>query len=176
MCDSDSGLSISMNGSQNDSPTQGLVFIRVTMPDETSETFSFSPTDLIVDVKLTAIKRSSSCLKDELNYGLFLPPSKGKAGKFLQEDRMLLDYPFEGSVGHLELKYKQRVYRVLRTNVNKLRKINTKSCHFAYDNHNNWETFLVLDTSWSFSRLFYSSINSTCMNMESNYNYFSLMN
>lgn len=103
-----------MNGSQNDSPTQGLVFIRVTMPDETSEviqylcdnllkTFSFSPTDLIVDVKLTAIKRSSSCLKDELNYGLFLPPSKGKAGKFLQEDRMLLDYPFEGSVGHLEV-------------------------------------------------------------------------
>ncbi|CAH8656224.1 Protein shank [Schistosoma haematobium] len=127
MCDSDSGLSISMNESQNDSPTQGLVFIRVTMPDENSETFSFSPTDLIVDVKLTAIKRSSSCLKDELNYGLFLPPSKGKAGKFLQEDRMLLDYPFEGSVGHLELKYKQRVYRVLRTNVNKLRKINTKA-------------------------------------------------
>lgn len=116
-----------MNGSQNDSPTQGLVFIRVIMPDETSETFSFSPTDLIVDVKLTAIKRSNSCLKDELNYGLFLPPSKGKAGKFLQEDRMLLDYPFESSVGHLELKYKQRVYRVLKTNVNKLRKINTKA-------------------------------------------------
>ncbi|CAH8566391.1 unnamed protein product, partial [Schistosoma turkestanicum] len=127
MCDSDSGLSISMNGSQNDSPTQGLVFIRVTMPDETSETFSFSPTDLIMDVKLTVINRSSSCIKDELNFGLFLPPSKGKAGKFLQDDRMLLDYPFESSVGHLELKYKQRVYRVLKTNVNKLRKINTKA-------------------------------------------------
>ncbi|KAH8864165.1 SH3 and multiple ankyrin repeat domains protein 3 [Schistosoma japonicum] len=127
MCDSDSGLSISMNGSQNDSPTKGLVFIRITMPDETNETFSFSPTDLVMDVKLTVISRPNFSLKDELNYGLFFPPSKGKAGKFLQEERMLLDYPFESSVGHLELKYKQRVYRDFKTNINKFRKINTKS-------------------------------------------------
>ncbi|VDD76500.1 unnamed protein product [Mesocestoides corti] len=65
--------------------------------------------------------------RDILNYGLFLPPQNGKAGKFLQEDRLLKDYPFSDSVGHLELKYKQRIYRNLPANLSKLRKINSKS-------------------------------------------------
>lgn len=32
-------------------------------------------------------------LKDVLNYGLFQPAHNGKAGKFLDEERQLRDYP-----------------------------------------------------------------------------------
>ena len=33
-------------------------------------------------------------LKDVLNYGLFQPAYNGKAGKFLDEERQLREYPF----------------------------------------------------------------------------------
>lgn len=42
-------------------------------------------------------------LKESFNYGLFCPPSNGKAGKFLDEERRLGDYPFNGPVGYLEV-------------------------------------------------------------------------
>jgi hypothetical protein len=42
-------------------------------------------------------------LKESFNYGLFVPPANGKAGKFLDEERHLTDYPFSGPVGYLEV-------------------------------------------------------------------------
>lgn len=42
-------------------------------------------------------------LKESFNYGLFSPPVNGKAGKFLDEERRLGDYPFNGPVGYLEV-------------------------------------------------------------------------
>ena len=42
-------------------------------------------------------------LKESFNYGLFAPPCNGKAGKFLEEERPLSDYPFRGPVGYLEV-------------------------------------------------------------------------
>jgi len=51
-------------------------------------------------------KRNPFCpqeLKESFNYGLFCPPANGKAGKFLDEERRLLDYPFNGPVGYLEV-------------------------------------------------------------------------
>lgn len=42
-------------------------------------------------------------LKESFNYGLFCPPSNGRAGKFLDEERRLGDYPFNGPVGYLEV-------------------------------------------------------------------------
>lgn len=44
-------------------------------------------------------------LKESFNYGLFCPPVNGKAGKFLDEERRLGDYPFNGPVGYLEVRY-----------------------------------------------------------------------
>uniref|UniRef100_A0A1A9WV00 SH3 and multiple ankyrin repeat domains protein 3 n=1 Tax=Glossina brevipalpis TaxID=37001 RepID=A0A1A9WV00_9MUSC len=44
-------------------------------------------------------------LKESFNYGLFCPPSNGKAGKFLDEERRLGDYPFNGPVGYLEVRF-----------------------------------------------------------------------
>ena len=42
-------------------------------------------------------------LEDPLNYGLYYPPANGKAGKFLQEERPLRDYPLSGTIGFLEV-------------------------------------------------------------------------
>ena len=42
-------------------------------------------------------------LENSFNYGLFQPPLNGRAGKFLDEERRLSEYPFQGSVGHLEV-------------------------------------------------------------------------
>lgn len=49
-------------------------------------------------------------LKESFNYGLFCPPSNGKAGKFLDEERRLGDYPFNGPVGYLEVFYRQKLW------------------------------------------------------------------
>ena len=42
-------------------------------------------------------------LQESFNYGLFLPPSNGKAGKFLDEERLLSEYPMSGPIGYLEV-------------------------------------------------------------------------
>ena len=42
-------------------------------------------------------------LKDGLNYGLYLPESNGRSGKFLDEARPLRDYPLPGPVALLEV-------------------------------------------------------------------------
>jgi len=44
-------------------------------------------------------------LKDGLNYGLYLPEYKGRAGKFLDDERLLQEYPLSlsGSVTQLEV-------------------------------------------------------------------------
>lgn len=42
-------------------------------------------------------------LPDSLNYGLYLPPCNGRAGKFLDESRSLREYPLNGHLTHLEV-------------------------------------------------------------------------
>jgi SH3/ankyrin repeat-containing protein len=42
-------------------------------------------------------------LPDALNYGLYLPPSGGRAGKFLAEDRMVGDYGLPQPIAELEV-------------------------------------------------------------------------
>ncbi|VDN95868.1 unnamed protein product [Rodentolepis nana] len=130
MCDSDSELSISMNENANDNEdgSIGLAVIKISVPSVNIEkVYNFIPSDVISDVKDSIIKDLNLEFRDILNYGLFLPPTDGKAGKFLQEDRQLKEYPFTSSVGYFELKYKQRIYRNLPVNVSKLRKINSKA-------------------------------------------------
>ncbi len=43
-------------------------------------------------------------LRDALNYGLYCPPINGRAGKFLDEERPLKDYPLPGPIGFLEVR------------------------------------------------------------------------
>ena len=42
-------------------------------------------------------------LQDGLNYGLFCPPDNGRAGKFMDEERLLTDYALPVPIGYLEV-------------------------------------------------------------------------
>ncbi|KAK6038690.1 hypothetical protein COOONC_23805, partial [Cooperia oncophora] len=66
-------------------------------------------------------------LPQAFNYGLFLPPCDGRAGKFLLEDRVVRDYPFHDCVPYLELKYKKRVYKMLNLDEKHLKSIHSKA-------------------------------------------------
>ncbi|CAG9820115.1 unnamed protein product, partial [Phaedon cochleariae] len=66
-------------------------------------------------------------LKESFNYGLFCPPENGRAGKFLDEERRLGDYPFNGPIGNLELKYKKRVYKMMTLDEKQLKSLHTRA-------------------------------------------------
>ncbi|KAJ8373380.1 hypothetical protein AAFF_G00265680 [Aldrovandia affinis] len=67
-------------------------------------------------------------LKDVLNYGLFQPAYNGKAGKFLDEERLLKDYPLPAiaPIPYLEFRYKRRVYTETYVDDKQLAKLHTK--------------------------------------------------
>lgn len=56
------------------------------------------------EIFLKSITSSLKELKESFNYGLFYPPCNGRAGKFLDEERPLSDYPFNGPGGYLEVR------------------------------------------------------------------------
>ncbi|CAG5122612.1 unnamed protein product, partial [Candidula unifasciata] len=66
-------------------------------------------------------------LKDALNYGLFLPPANGRAGKFMEEQRTLSEYPIQGPIGFLEFKYKSRIYKLMQVSERKLKQMHSKA-------------------------------------------------
>lgn len=49
------------------------------------------------------LEEFSEQLYDPLNYGLYLSPQSGRAGKFLDEERPLDDYKLAGRLGLLEV-------------------------------------------------------------------------
>lgn len=64
-----------------------------------------------VDLTVWAVKQRILCtlsqsLKDVLNYGLFQPANNGQDGKFLDEERLLSEYPLptSKSIPTLEVK------------------------------------------------------------------------
>ncbi|VDM56367.1 unnamed protein product [Angiostrongylus costaricensis] len=83
--------------------------------------------DFVWDVKRKLLATLSQPLSQAFNYGLFLPPCDGRAGKFLLEDRVVRDYPFHDCVPYLELKYKKRVYKMLNLDEKHLKSIHSKS-------------------------------------------------
>uniref|UniRef100_A0A3Q2GHQ6 SH3 and multiple ankyrin repeat domains protein 3 n=1 Tax=Cyprinodon variegatus TaxID=28743 RepID=A0A3Q2GHQ6_CYPVA len=68
-------------------------------------------------------------LKDVLNYGLFQPAYNGRAGKFLDEERQLREYPFPSfaPVPYLEFRYKRRIYTQTYIDEKQLSKLHTKA-------------------------------------------------
>jgi len=93
-----------------------------------SKKFTFSNDDTVWIAKQTVLLEFSSLnLVDPLNYGFYMPPLKGKSGKFLDEERPLRDYPAESYGDHLEFRYKKRIYRGLHMEEKKLSKYQSKS-------------------------------------------------
>ncbi|XP_044018295.1 uncharacterized protein LOC122859028 isoform X8 [Aphidius gifuensis] len=112
----------------------GVLLARVHVPElYVSKCLQFPKDQLVWDVKqqcLASLPKVATWyreLKESFNYGLFCPPVNGKAGKFLDEERRLGDYPFNGPVGYLELKYKRRVYKMLHLDEKQLKAMHTRT-------------------------------------------------
>nr|XP_031839779.1 protein shank isoform X6 [Nomia melanderi] len=107
---------------------EGVLLARVHVPElYVSKCLQFPKDQLVWDVKQQCLASLPKELKESFNYGLFCPPVNGKAGKFLDEERRLGDYPFNGPVGYLELKYKRRVYKMLHLDEKQLKAMHTRT-------------------------------------------------
>ncbi|XP_054741145.1 uncharacterized protein LOC129246389 isoform X1 [Anastrepha obliqua] len=115
-------------------PRDGWLLVRVHVPElNVYKCLQFPSDRLVWDVKQQVLSSLPKVafwfkeLKESFNYGLFCPPLNGKAGKFLDEERRLGDYPFNGPVGYLELKYKRRVYKMLNLDERQLKALHTRA-------------------------------------------------
>ncbi|XP_049861071.1 protein shank isoform X5 [Schistocerca gregaria] len=115
-------------GQQQQAADEGYLLVRVHVPElNVQKCLQFPRDQLVWDVKQQCLAALPKELKESFNYGLFCPPVNGKAGKFLDEERRLADYPFNGPVGYLELKYKRRVYKMLNLDEKQLKALHTRA-------------------------------------------------
>ncbi|XP_069950590.1 protein shank isoform X2 [Cherax quadricarinatus] len=104
------------------------VVLRINVPElKVEKCLQFHKDDLVWDVKQQALAALPKELRESFNYGLFCPPQNGRAGKFLDEERPLGDYPLPSPIGYLELKYKRRVYKMLHLEEKALRALHTRA-------------------------------------------------
>ncbi|PAV61686.1 hypothetical protein WR25_04326 [Diploscapter pachys] len=105
-----------------------MINIQIYVPEiQVRKCLPVSLDDFVWDVKRKLLATLPQALSQAFNYGLFLPPCDGRAGKFLLEDRTFRDYPFHDCVAYLELKYKKRVYKMLNLDEKQLKNLHTKS-------------------------------------------------
>ncbi|KAG8200115.1 hypothetical protein JTE90_018905 [Oedothorax gibbosus] len=105
-----------------------LVNLKVYIPDLfLQKNFQFHRDEFIWDVKQHIIDSLPKELKESFNYGVFCPPINGKAGKFLDEQRPLADYPFQASAGYVELRYKRRVYKMMNVEEKQIKQLHTRA-------------------------------------------------
>ncbi|XP_060530201.1 SH3 and multiple ankyrin repeat domains protein 3 isoform X2 [Cylas formicarius] len=107
---------------------EGHLLVRIHVPElNVQKCLQFPRDQLVWDVKQQCLAALPKELKESFNYGLFCPPENGRAGKFLDEERRLRDYPFNGPVGYLELKYKRRVYKMISLDEKQLKSLHTRA-------------------------------------------------
>ncbi|GAB6022714.1 hypothetical protein CHUAL_006810 [Chamberlinius hualienensis] len=110
------------------SSDESLVLIRINVPElGVQKCMQFHKEELVWDVKQQVLAALPKEMKESFNYGLYCPPLNGKAGKFLDEERPLSDYPFTGPIGYLELKYKKRVYKTVNFDEKQIKQLHTKT-------------------------------------------------
>ncbi|XP_032894623.1 SH3 and multiple ankyrin repeat domains protein 2 isoform X3 [Amblyraja radiata] len=112
-----------------DSQSNSLV-IRVLIPDlQQTKCMRFDPDATVWVAKQRILCTLNHSLKDVLNYGLFQPASDGRDGKFLDEERLLKEYPqpVNKGVPSLEFCYKKRVYKQAHVDEKQISKLHTKA-------------------------------------------------
>lgn len=68
------------------------------------KTFEFALDETVWAAKqLVLLEFASMDIKDPLNFGFYMPPYSGRAGKFLDEERCLREYPMDRSEPFLEV-------------------------------------------------------------------------
>ncbi|XP_061102968.1 SH3 and multiple ankyrin repeat domains protein 2-like [Conger conger] len=104
--------------------------IRVVIPDlQQTKCMRLNPDATIWVAKQRILCTLNQSLKDVLNYGLFQPAGNGRDGKFLDEERLLREYPQPISKGvpTLEFRYKSRLYKQPNIDEKQIAKLHTKA-------------------------------------------------
>ncbi|KAI6188305.1 hypothetical protein M3Y98_00340500 [Aphelenchoides besseyi] len=110
-----SAIADELNGEQ-------LINLQIFVPELQLQKCLTVPLDeLVWDVKRKLFASLPQALQQSFNFGLFLPPCDGRAGKPIR------DYPFHDCVPYLELKYKKRVYKMLKLDEKALKQLHSKS-------------------------------------------------
>ncbi|XP_053572262.1 SH3 and multiple ankyrin repeat domains protein 3 [Bombina bombina] len=105
------------------------VIIRIGIPDlQQTKCLRLNPDAPVWVAKQRILCTLNHSLKDVLNYGLFQPAFNGRAGKFLDEERLLREYPpsVATPVPYLEFRYKRRVYTQALLDDKQFAKLHTK--------------------------------------------------
>ncbi|XP_031671230.1 SH3 and multiple ankyrin repeat domains protein 3 isoform X2 [Oncorhynchus kisutch] len=119
--------------SSPDPPDDGSgnsIVIRIGIPDlQQTKCLRLDPEAAVWSSKQRVLVTLTQSLTDVLNYGLFQPAFNGRAGKFLDEERLLKDYPLPPitPIPYLEFRYKRRVYTQSYVDDKQLAKLHTKA-------------------------------------------------
>ncbi|XP_068024206.1 SH3 and multiple ankyrin repeat domains protein 3 isoform X1 [Melanerpes formicivorus] len=111
-------------------PAPGAIVVRIGIPDlQQTKCLRLNPEVPVWVSKQRILCTLNHSLKDVLNYGLFQPAFNGRAGKFLDEERLLREYPLnpDTPVPYLEFRYKRRVYTQTLLDDKQFAKLHTKA-------------------------------------------------
>uniref|UniRef100_A0A8C2CVW3 SH3 and multiple ankyrin repeat domains 2a n=1 Tax=Cyprinus carpio TaxID=7962 RepID=A0A8C2CVW3_CYPCA len=104
--------------------------IRVNIPDlQQTKCVRFNPSATVWVAKQRLLCTLSQNLKDVLNYGLFQPASDDSNGAFLDEERLVSEYPQLAceSTPSLEFRYKTRLYDHPGADEKQIARLHTKA-------------------------------------------------
>ncbi|XP_077025427.1 SH3 and multiple ankyrin repeat domains protein 3 isoform X2 [Tamandua tetradactyla] len=117
-------------GAAMDGPGASAVVVRIGVPDlQQTKCLRLDPAAPVWAARQRVLCALNHSLQDALNYGLFQPPSRGRAGKFLDEERLLREYPpsLDTPLPYLEFRYKRRVYAQNLIDDKQFAKLHTKA-------------------------------------------------
>ncbi|XP_075357522.1 SH3 and multiple ankyrin repeat domains protein 2 isoform X4 [Mycteria americana] len=129
-----------------DSQSNTLV-IRIIIPDlQQTKCIRFNPEASVWVAKQRILCTLNQSLKDVLNYGLFQPASNGRDGKFLDEERLLREYPqpVNKGVPSLEANLRKFMDHVHHLSVEKITKMLDRGLDPNYHDLESGETPLTL--------------------------------
>ncbi len=134
---SSGGGGSSSGGSLVSQHEASVVYVRVSITDHSvQKVLKLRADELVWAGKQRVLATLAKEVKDGLNYGFYLPPCQGRAGKFLDDSRQLKEYSLANQqppaassapIAHLEFKYKKRVYKFAKINQKELRALNVKA-------------------------------------------------
>ncbi|XP_051809907.1 SH3 and multiple ankyrin repeat domains protein 3 isoform X1 [Acanthochromis polyacanthus] len=124
------GSAVARDDDVDDTPPGNNVVVRIGIPDlQQTKCLRLDPELPVWTSKQRVLVTLTQSLSDVLNYGLFQPAFNGRAGKFLDEERLLKEYPLPPitPIPYLEFRYKRRVYTQSYVDDKQLAKLHTKA-------------------------------------------------
>ncbi|KAM6895330.1 LOW QUALITY PROTEIN: SH3 and multiple ankyrin repeat domains protein 3 [Xenentodon cancila] len=124
------GSAVARDDDGEDTPPGNSIVVRIGIPDlQQTKCLRLDPELPVWTSKQKVLVTLTQSLSDVLNYGLFQPAFNGRAGKFLDEERLLKEYPLPPitPIPYLEFRYKRRVYTQSYVDDKQLAKLHTKA-------------------------------------------------